>query len=397
MSTTVDPDLRILEPQGLPLAIIIVSSIFLVISILCVGLRTRVRLVEGTFGLDDGLMLAGTVVYVPCVGLAIYGCLVGLGTLQEKLNPWMFSEALKIYIVWILIYVVALALVKSSVCLTIQRIITTDKGLRITVWVLLGVTWASFLITFVGTLLYCQPVNALWTPTMLISGEGKCGSVDVFVAIGHVATSSTIVTDLALVVVPAIILWGTQMKTQTKLQVFGLLSFASVASIITMVRIPYVNRFKAQQDLQFWVAHTVLCSNIETGIGCIASSVPSLRRFIARTRGTTENTNPSGSGTKTGLFTIGSKPLEPRSRDRFRNPTDVGFSLATVHGRGDETWERLQDGDSDKGDLLPSDQKGGIHAQYTYQVDIEMSPPNTRHTTATTTTGRRPGTMDSAC
>lgn len=166
--------------------------------------------------------------YVPCVGLAIYGCLVGLGTLQEKLNPWMFSEALKIYIVWILIYVVALALVKSSVCLTIQRIITTDKGLRITVWVLLGVTWASFLITFVGTLLYCQPVNALWTPTMLISGEGKCGSVDVFVAIGHVATSSTIVTDLALVVVPAIILWGTQMKTQTKLQVFGLLSFASV-------------------------------------------------------------------------------------------------------------------------------------------------------------------------
>ncbi|KAJ0159760.1 hypothetical protein CTA2_9154 [Colletotrichum tanaceti] len=228
MSTTVDPDLRILEPHGLPLAIIIVSSVFLVISVLCVGLRTRVRLVEGTFGLDDGLMLAGTIVYVPCVGLAIYGCLVGLGTLQEKLNPWMFSEALKTYIVWILIYVVALALVKSSVCLTIQRIITTDKGLRITVWVLLGVTWASFLITFVGTLLYCQPVNALWTPALLISGEGTCGSVDVFVAIGHVATSSTIVTDLALVVVPAIILWGTQMKTQTKLQVFGLLSFASV-------------------------------------------------------------------------------------------------------------------------------------------------------------------------
>lgn len=123
-----------------------------------------------------------------------------------------------------------------------------------------------------------------------------------------------------------------------------------------------------------WVAHTVLCSNIETGIGCIASSVPSLRRLIARSRGTTESTNPSGSGTKTGLFTIGSKPLEPRSRDRFRNPTDVGFSLSTVHGRNDETWERLQDGDSDKGDLLPSDQKGGIHAQYSYQVDIEMSP-----------------------
>ncbi|EFQ34575.1 uncharacterized protein GLRG_09719 [Colletotrichum graminicola M1.001] len=391
MSATVDPNLRMLEPHGLPLAIIIVSSVFLVISVLCVGVRTCVRLIEGTFGVDDGLMLAGTMAYVPCVGLAIYGCLVGLGTLQAQLNMWMFSEALKTYVIWILIYVVALALVKSSVCFTIQRIITNDKGLRITVWVLLGVTWASFFITFIGTLLYCSPTYALWTPSMLISGEGTCGSVDVFVAIGHVATSSTIVTDLALVVVPAIILWGTQMKRQTKFQVFGLLSFASVASIITMIRIPYVNKFKAQQDLQFWVAHTVLCSNIETGIGCIASSIPSLRRFIARTRGTTEISKASGSGSggKSALFTIGSKPLDQRSRDRFRNPTDAGFSLSTVHGRGDESWERLQDGDSDKGDLLPVEQKGGIHAQYSYQVEIEMTP-NSR------SSERRLGTSGSA-
>ncbi|TDZ16400.1 Satratoxin biosynthesis SC1 cluster protein 4 [Colletotrichum orbiculare MAFF 240422] len=380
-STTVDPDLRILPPENLPLAIIVISCIFVVFSVICVGLRTRVRLAEGTFGLDDALMAAGTVSYVVVVGLAVYGCFIGLGTLEEKLNQWLWSEALKIYIVWILNYVVALALVKSSVCLTIQRIITTDRGLKITVWVLLGLTWASFFITFVGTLLYCRPVQALWTPQMILAGEGTCADVDVLIALGHVATSSAIVTDLALVVVPAIILWGTQMKTQTKLQVFGLLSFASVASIITMVRIPYVNHFKAQTNLQFWVAHTVLCSNVETGIGCIASSVPSLRRFIARTRGTTDNSTPSKSNnTKTGLFTFGSKPIDARSRDRFRNPTDVGFSLATVHGRGDESWERLQDGDSDRGDLLASDHKGGIHAQYTYQVDIETTgtSPNNR-------------------
>ncbi|KAL0933894.1 uncharacterized protein CTRU02_210693 [Colletotrichum truncatum] len=375
-STTVDPDLRMLPPVHLPLAIIIISCIFLVFSIICVGLRTRIRIVERTFGLDDGLMAAGTVVYTAVVGLAVYGCFIGLGTLEAKLNQWMWSEALKIYIVWILLYVVALALVKSSVCITIQRIVTTNKALRITIWVLLGLTWASFFITFIGTLLYCEPVEALWTPQMILAGKGKCADVDVLIALGHVATSSAIVTDLALVVVPAVILWGTQMKTQTKLQVFGLLSFASVASIITMVRIPYVNHFKAQANLQFWVAHTVLCSNVETGIGCIASSVPSLRRFIARTKGSSaEISAPSKSnGTKTGLFTFGSKPLDARSRDRYRNPTDVGFSLATVHGRGDESWERLQDGDSDKGDLLPDKTRsGGIHKQYTYQVDIEMS------------------------
>jgi hypothetical protein len=63
---------------------------------------------------------------------------------------------------------------------------------------------------------------------LAISGEGTCASVDIFLVIGHTATVSTILTDLALVVVPAIILWNTQMKRQAKLQAFGLLSFASL-------------------------------------------------------------------------------------------------------------------------------------------------------------------------
>ncbi|KAF2027534.1 cytochrome P450 [Setomelanomma holmii] len=184
------------------------------------------------------------VVYTVATGLAIHGVLVGLGRLSQDLNLWQQSKAMKYYIIWILTYVLALAIVKSSICVTIMRIASTRVNLQITVYVLLTVTWASFFITFIGTLLYCRPVRAIWTPTLILSGEGTCAPVDTFVIIGHVATVSTIATDLALVVVPAIILWNTQMKRQAKLQAFGLLSFASVASIITMVRIPYVNKFR---------------------------------------------------------------------------------------------------------------------------------------------------------
>lgn len=135
---------------------------------------------------------------------------------------------MKWYIIWILQYVAALALVKSSICVTIFRIAGRQTPLRLAIWALLGLTWASFLVTFVGTLLYCQPTEALWTPALLLSGEGTCGSPATFVAIGHVATSTTIVTDLALAVLPGWILWKTQMKRSTKFQVFGLLSFASM-------------------------------------------------------------------------------------------------------------------------------------------------------------------------
>lgn len=141
---------------------------------------------------------------------------------------WQNSRSMQFYIIWILTYVVALATVKSSICITILRIASSKMNLRVTVYVLLAITWASFFITFAGTLAYCQPVEAIWTPTLILSGKGKCAPVDTFVIIGHVATVSTIVTDLALVVVPALILWNTQMKKQAKLQAFGLLSFASV-------------------------------------------------------------------------------------------------------------------------------------------------------------------------
>lgn len=170
--------------------------------------------------------------------------------MDKDLNAWQRSEALKYYIIWILMYVVALALVKSSICITIQRIASTKKELVYTVWALLAVTWSSFLVTFLGTLLYCRPVRATWTTSLILSGEGTCAPVETLVIIGHVATVSTIATDLALVVVPAVMLWNTQMKRQAKIQAFGLLSFASIASIITMVRIPYVNKFEGMVDLQ---------------------------------------------------------------------------------------------------------------------------------------------------
>jgi hypothetical protein len=63
---------------------------------------------------------------------------------------------------------------------------------------------------------------------LIISGQGGCAPPDVFLIIAHTATVSTIVTDMALVVVPALILWNTQMKRQSKIQAFALLSFASL-------------------------------------------------------------------------------------------------------------------------------------------------------------------------
>lgn len=113
----------------------------------------------------------------------------------------------------------------------------------------------------------------------------------------------------------------------------------------------------------------MLCSNIETGIGCIASSVPSLRHFFKRNNDGSSGPSNKRSGTGTQLVTVGGSRQQRRLRDSFRNPTDLGFSLSTVHhGRAEDSWERL-DGDSDKSEA-PIDPKR-IYAERSYAVDIE--------------------------
>jgi hypothetical protein len=61
MESLVDPNDRTIPPRGLPLAIIVISGVFLVLSLFTVAIRVHTRLMGRVFGLDDGIMAAGTV------------------------------------------------------------------------------------------------------------------------------------------------------------------------------------------------------------------------------------------------------------------------------------------------------------------------------------------------
>jgi hypothetical protein len=59
--STIDPSARLITPEGLPLAILAISCIFLGLSLIAVSLRTYIRFTKGIFGLDDAFMAIGTV------------------------------------------------------------------------------------------------------------------------------------------------------------------------------------------------------------------------------------------------------------------------------------------------------------------------------------------------
>ncbi|KAG9253243.1 cytochrome P450 [Emericellopsis atlantica] len=381
-----DPRLGIITPVGLPLGIITTSSIFLFFSLLFAGIRSHVRWQDRVFGWDDGLMVAGTIAHVASVSVGIAGQLTGIGTRDVHLNQWRFEESMKIHTVWLLAYSLAMTLIKASICITLRRIAEAKRSLRIVVWILLAITLVSFIAAFVGTAVQCIPFEAHWRPYLVDQGDAWCAPTVIFIVLGYIATVCTIVTDAALVVVPGMLLWKTQMKMQAKLQVMGLMSFASLASLITVVRIPYVQKYGGLKDRHYWCAMIVFCSIIESSIGIIASSFPSVRRFVRRLRNngtdpTENNYQPNtddiitfggGGGGSGGASSKQQGRGSKTTRSAFHNPTDVGISLTTVKGRTHgEKWERLNDGDSDKRDLLRKESVKGIRAQYTYTVEVE--------------------------
>ncbi|TID27089.1 hypothetical protein E2P81_ATG01539 [Venturia nashicola] len=322
---------------GLALAIFATSAVCLVLSVITVSLRLYVRMHDSTLGLDDGLILSGLLIYAVDVGLACHGATVGLGSKTAHINPFMIVEGMKYLMLWMLIYVIGLAVIKSSICFTLFRIAGGNIHYRIAIFVLLGLTVATFVVTFVGILLLCHPVSANWT------GEGKCASMQTMVALSYTSTASTITTDLACVAVPGVMLWHVQMPLMKKVSVFVLLSFASIASITTIFRAPYIERYwKPLDNLTYWTGFIVLYSNVESAIGLIASSIPTLRKLFIRT-----TASKASSRVVAELAVFPSEPRRNKSSG-FTNPTDQGISFATVRSSGNrEAWTMIDDVESD--------------------------------------------------
>ncbi|KAJ3939227.1 uncharacterized protein N0V96_010673 [Colletotrichum fioriniae] len=348
---TEDPNRRfVYQLEGVGLSLFVVSIVGGVISLIVVCLRTFIRLRAKTFSWDDGLMLGGLVVYLVDVALACMGALSGLGTRNADLSPVMLVESMKYLMIWMMLYVAVLCTIKTSICITTLRIATTMPKLRTAVYILMGLTVATFFTTFVGILLLCRPVEANWDTSIVLEGRGECSPVSSMLALSYTSTVSTIVTDLACAVLPAIILWQTQMKLSTKIMVSFVLSFVHIANI-------------------------PLWSNIETAIGFIAGSLPALRQFFMHRRsprpttlGQTDVSHGLHPGS-VGLVTIGGSGVT--SKSKIRKGTNYEDDGA---GQGD--WTRLdEDSVSEKGSTAPV---RGIRKDMTFEVSSLPGQKNGR-------------------
>ncbi|KAK8085781.1 hypothetical protein PG997_007052 [Apiospora hydei] len=359
-------DARSVALVGLPLVVVALTFLFMALGAVAVGIRTYIRLRLKSFGLDDAMVVFAMITFVVVAAFTLHGANMGVGTRDAGLNAWLAVESSKWYLFWILVYLSGMVVLKTSVCTTLLRILPPSMtAFRACVWVLIFVSWAA----------WC----------------------DVMVAISQTVTVASVLTDTGCALLPGIMLWKTQMAKTSKLEVFALVSIASIASVATIARAPFLSHYAdPTNDLTYYEGYMVLFSNVETGIGLFASSLPSIRRaylIFIKPEGQDGSSGGGGSGASdskhhqgnAGIITIGgsgggmpgasgrrSQPKSSRSRSRFINPTDLGQSEAHIDGGGE--WERLGDDGSDKGILIPHSNDKGIRVDQSYAVEMHPVP-----------------------
>ncbi|KAK8075169.1 hypothetical protein PG997_009832 [Apiospora hydei] len=231
----------LLEPQSFSLSLLLSSVVSAFIATFFVGIRLFLSVTAEEVGLGRP---------VCCFGSAAcgYGTFVGIGAQVETptsgSKPKDLNESLGVtFFIAMILYSGVLVCIKSAVCILFLRIAGPIRSYRRCVFGILGITVVGFVVTEAGTMGECRPIEANWDTD--VHQTADCASEDIIVIIASFSTVTTILTDWLCSLFPAYMLWRTSMPVRKKLAAGIVLSLGALASICTLLRIPYVMDYNA--------------------------------------------------------------------------------------------------------------------------------------------------------
>lgn len=151
-------------------------------------------------------------------------------------------------VVWQSTYAWCLPFVKSSICLSLFRI-TSEKNYRIMLWAVMILASISALIGFIAVVITCRPIAKNWDPVLQADPSvGYCLDYGIIQGISYYISASSIITDWACAIIPCFIVWNLQMRRKVKISVASILALGAMASVTTIIRVPYLGAYTAASD-----------------------------------------------------------------------------------------------------------------------------------------------------
>ncbi|KAL9078884.1 MAG: hypothetical protein Q9157_002179 [Trypethelium eluteriae] len=241
------------------------------------------RLVKPSLLADDYCVIIALVL---CIGLCIDLILCvhyGLGkhvVAVEKEDPHPPLRLINIFKTGYSMSVVnipALFVVKLSLLLFYRRVFTThQKKIKWTFWLLIFYITAWVIASLVVFLMQCIPVRYFWDRSYALIGQkppvtGWClPNVLHQAAVGIFNT----VSDLLILVFPAIALWPLRMPRMRKLGLFFIFSLGAFVCAVSIVKICYAFAVNNSEDSSYINNEILLWTVVEPCIGLVCACIP---------------------------------------------------------------------------------------------------------------------------
>ena len=319
------------------------------------SLRLSIRvwlLKSGTraLGLDDFFLVLALAPFLSACVTGSKASYYGVGTRDVDLTPLQMIKAAQYNTYWQLSYALSIPFTKIAIASALFRV-TNRTRYRAILWFVIILSCVVLGVAILSLVLLCKPWPATWNPTL-----GTCGNRDIITALSYAASAVTIITDWTCAIVPYFVLKDLQVATRVRYSLIGVLGLGAFASIAAIVRMPYFQYYSHTSDVLYYSANITIWSNVESGVGIIAASIPPLRRLFACLRSTIGSSNKSkdnsqgisGYGTgyaKGSQFKHDGKGSQGVQLDSLK----IGGTVSTTAGgpyraKGDgKGWERMQD------------------------------------------------------
>ncbi|ETS79843.1 hypothetical protein PFICI_07372 [Pestalotiopsis fici W106-1] len=270
------------EDRGIQLEAVVIALLalcWLSVTLRCYTMGFLLR----RFYPEDWLAIITLFLYSAYSAFCLLGVHYGLGAHVEDVPIDERPKALFYKWAGQVSYVVIAMLVKFIVGLLLLRLCVGKKWQCITLWTLLVVS-GIYTVFYVFMVVYqCQPVPFYWyryDPNPPITGN--CNGTALAIIPTYISFIISVVSDWILALLPISIVWNAKMDRRSKISVACVLALGSIASMATVVRIPYAKQLLSDPDYLYNFTDLAIWSTVEIGLGLMASSLATLKPLFRK-------------------------------------------------------------------------------------------------------------------
>ncbi|KAL2817176.1 hypothetical protein BJX63DRAFT_386314 [Aspergillus granulosus] len=214
-----------------------------------------------------------------CTCALIYGFSGGADK-AANLTVSEIESSFKVSYASTIIYAPLALFVKVTLLLVLAKIYKPSRLGTIAIDAILGLNLFYYITILFVKVFICSPVSAYWTSM-------NQPSEDCLNRFAVIATDSTIsvISDVAILVLPVVLTWPLQMAVRVKMRVMALLGLGGIAVGFSLYRLVLVISDRNTPDQTILFMRVLLSGNAEGGIGLICACLPALSRYLRHRRG----------------------------------------------------------------------------------------------------------------